>query len=234
MEQTLDQKARLSSPANVGAPEQWLSVVGGLALGWYGWRRGARWSRPLQAGLLTAGGLLLARGMSGHCLLYRAFDLNSRGEKRPRESGGPAPTHLEHAVIIPRPVNDVYRFWSNVENWPLIMPHLKSVTRAGGNRLHWSLKGPTGATVTWDAAITDEQPNRLIAWESMAQSGESNRGRVRFRTVASGETEVRMSLDYNPAAGPVGVATDRALSDDPERRIQEQLEQFKRLMESSD
>ncbi len=43
-----------------------------------------------------------------------------------------------------------------------------------------------------------------------------------------------MSLDDNPAAGPVGVARERALSDDPKHRIQEQLQQFKRLMESSD
>lgn len=234
MEQTVDQTARRRFPANVGAPERWLSVLGGLALGWYGLRRGARWSRSLQAGVLTAGGLLIAGGMIGHGVLYHALGLNTHGERRSRDSGRPAPTHLEHAVTVPRPVNEVYQFWSNVENWPLIMPHLKSVTRAGGNRLHWSLKGPTGATVTWDAAITDERPNTLIAWESMTGSGESHRGRVRFRTVASGETEVRMSLDYNPAAGPVGVATERALSDDPEHRIQEQLEQFKRLMESSD
>jgi uncharacterized membrane protein len=227
----MQQTGYLRVPANVGEPEQWLSVLGGLALGGYGLTRGVRWSRGMQAGLLTIGGLLLARGMIGHCMLYQALGLNSRGETPRDDVGGQAATRLEHAVTVHRPVNDVYRFWRHVENWPLIMPHLKSVTVAGQNRFHWSLKGPAGATVMWDAVITDDRPNELIAWESMTRSGGTNRGLVRFRTIASGETEVRMRLDYNPAAGPVGVATERLLGDDPEHRIHEQLEQFKRLME---
>ena len=179
----------------------------------------------MQASVLAVGGLLLARGLIGQCALYRALGLDGFPE--------PSSTRLEHAVTVHRPAEEVYRFWHHVENWPQFMPHLKSITRAGGNRLHWSVKGPAGATVTWDAAITDDRPNELIAWESLAQSGGSDRGLVRFRTVASGETEVRLRLDYSPKAGPVGVATERALSDDPEHRVREQLEQFKRLIESA-
>ena len=220
----MENKERLEFTSNVGEAEQWVSVLGGLALGWYGLTRGARLRRSLQTGVLAAGGLLIARGLVGHCAVYRALGLDS--------VSGPARTRLEHAVTVHRPAEEVYQFWHNVENWPLFMPHLKSITRAGRNRLHWSLKGPAGATVTWDAAITDERPNERIAWESLAQSGGSDRGVVRFRTVVPGQTEVRLRLDYSPSAGPVGVATERALSGDPEHRVREQLEQFKRLIES--
>lgn len=226
----MGQTNRVTFPANIGEIEQGLSLFGGLALGWYGLQRRGRWPRPLTWTLLSFGGLLIARGLTAHCALYRALGLDTRAEAQSgdnRLSG----RHLEHMVTVHRPVEEVYRFWRNVENWPDIMPYLESVTTSGHDRFRWTLKGTAGATVTWDAAITEDRPNQLIAWESMTRSGVNNRGLVRFRSLVSGETEVRMSLDYNPAAGPVGVATKYALGDDPAHRIQEQLETFKRLME---
>jgi uncharacterized membrane protein len=222
---------RLIFPANVGEAEQWWSVLGGLALGWYGLRHRARLPRPLQWGLLSVGGLLMARGVTAHCALYRVLGLNSRGETPPDDATGPSVAHLEHTVTVHRPVEEVYRFWRNVENWPQVMPHLESVTSAGRTRFHWSMKGPAGATVTWNAAITDDRPNRLIAWQSMTQSGGNHRGAIRFRSLASGDTDVCMSLDYHPSSGPVGIATGHALGDDPAHRVQEHLAEFKRLME---
>jgi uncharacterized membrane protein len=206
--------------------ERGLSLFGGLALGWYGLRRRARLPRPMALGILTFGSLLIARGATAHCTLYRALGLDSRGDTEPQ--GG---RHLEHRVTVQRPAADVYGFWRKVENWPLIMPHLKSVTAVDAHRFHCTVEGPTGATVTWDAAITEDRPNERIAWESMTRTGVNNRGLVEFHALASDRTEVRLSLTYNPAAGPVGIVTEHALGEDPAHRIHAHLEEFKRLME---
>jgi len=220
---------------NVGVPEQWLSVAAGLAAGWYALRRGRRTSVPrsitrsIKWGWLTVGGLLLARGVVGHCALYQALGLDSRSRSDDNERAG---VHLGHSVTVHRPVEAMYQFWREVENWPHVMPHIQSVTKSGHNRFHCSTKGPTGATVTWDAAITDDRPNEQISWQSLSTSGGTNRGTVRFRPVDGG-TEVRMTLHYDPRGGPVGVMTSKVLGDDPAHRIVEQLETFKRLMDQA-
>ena len=221
--------AEVTVSRNVGEPEQWLSVAGGLAAGWYALRGGRRTGVPrnIKWGWLTVGGLLLARGVIGHCALYQALGLNSRSGSDEKEQAG---VHLRHSVTVQRPVEAVYEFWRQVENWPHVMPHMQSVMRSGRNRFHCSTKGPTGATVTWDAAITDDRPNEQISWRTLSTSGGTNRGTVRFRPI-NGGTEVRMTLHYDPSGGPVGVMTSTVLGDDPAHRIVEQLETFKRLMD---
>lgn len=139
---------------------------------------------------------------------------------------------LEHRTTVNRSVEDLYGFWRNVENWPQVMPHLSRITRAGNGRFHWTLKGPSGATIRWDAAIMDDRPNERLAWTSLTGSGTAHRGSVRFRSLGPELTEVKLALEYSPTGAPVGAVTNRLLGDDPSRRITEQLQAFKQLMEA--
>jgi uncharacterized membrane protein len=223
-------KARITYPSNIGEAEQWLSVLGGLAVGWYGMTRASHKSGGYRVGWLTLAGLLVARGVAGHCAVYKALGIDRRDstDDNARSSG----VRLEHSVTVQRPVEAVYAFWRQVENWPQVMPHIQSVTRSGHDRFHCSIKGATGTTLTWDAVITDDRPNKQISWQTLARSGGMNRGTVHFRPVGEG-TEVRMSLHYDPSGGPVGVMTGKILGDDPAHRIVEQLNSFKELMDRS-
>jgi uncharacterized membrane protein len=67
---------------NVGNAERWASVIGGgaLALCGLGLSLGRR---PITGGLLAAlGGSLVYRGVSGHCPVYKALDIDTaRGER---------------------------------------------------------------------------------------------------------------------------------------------------------
>lgn len=60
------------------------------------------------------------------------------------------------------------------------MTHLESVRVTGEGRSHWIAKAPAGTTVEWDAQITDDQPNQLIAWRSVEGADVENSGSVRF------------------------------------------------------
>jgi Protein of unknown function (DUF2892) len=54
-----------SGYTNVHGAERWASIIGGGALAAAGVRRGS----PLGTALAVAGGLLLARGLTGHCAM---------------------------------------------------------------------------------------------------------------------------------------------------------------------
>ena len=62
--------------ANVGETERWASGIAGGALALYG----LAGRRSLFGGLLAAfGGTLLYRGITGHCPLYGALGVDTRG-----------------------------------------------------------------------------------------------------------------------------------------------------------
>lgn len=88
--------------------------------------------------------------------------------------------HFRQSIIIDRSAEDLYKFWRQLENLPRIMQHLESVRATDGNRSRWVAKGPAGTTVEWDAQITDDEPNKIIAWTSVAGSEIENRGSVHF------------------------------------------------------
>jgi hypothetical protein len=58
---------------NVGESERWASVLGGAVIGLYGMARGS-WSGLVLAAL---GGMLIQRGLSGHCSCYAALGINA-------------------------------------------------------------------------------------------------------------------------------------------------------------
>ena len=201
------------SRVNVGTTERVGSAIGGGALVAYGLTR-----RSLGGALLAGlGGVLAWRGVTGSCPVYRAVGMSTAGEsaspgKRLDEGG----TTVERVVTVNRTPDEVYAFWRNLANLPKFMSHLASVEVLDGERSHWIADGPAGSRVAWDAVITDDRPNELIAWSSMPDSELLNSGRVEFtRSSDSTATEVRITLRYAPPSGKVGAALAKLLGADP-------------------
>lgn len=223
-----------AEPAGDGEAQQFVSVLGGLTIGLYGVAQSLR-QRPWQGmGLIMLGGLLMARGIVGRDAVPAPGSRRQERRRRPtrgwdEDSGR---VRLERSTRVARPREDVYAFWRDVTNWPRVMPHLQSISVTSRDRFHWSFMGPTGATVMWDAALTEDRPNERIAWQSLAETGANNQGSVQFRSLGPSETEVTLTIEYSPDGGPVGAVTDRALGNRPEHRLDEQLLAFKRLMET--
>jgi len=107
---------------------------------------------------------------------------------------------------IQAPLEEVYPFWANVENFRRFMTHLKEVRHLGEGRSHWVAAGPAGTSVAWDAELTVYEPNRRLAWRSMPGSMIENAGMIHFDPNPNGSTRVHMRLSYNPPAGMVGHA----------------------------
>jgi uncharacterized membrane protein len=96
------------------------------------------------------------------------------------DGGDGARQQFTKAITIRRQPADVYQFWRDFRHFPTFMSHLESVAVLDQRRSHWTAKGPAGRLVEWDAEITEDRPNELIAWRSLPGADVPNAGRVRF------------------------------------------------------
>ena len=138
---------------------------------------------------------------------------------------------FQKTVLVAAPVEDVFGFWQNFENFPRFMKHVDAVQRTGAGRSHWVAKGPAGVPVEWDAVVTRFEPNRTIAWRSVPGSTVANQGAVHFDPNQLGQTRVTVHMTYNPPAGAAGHAVATLFGDNPEQAMDDDLERFKDIVE---
>jgi uncharacterized membrane protein len=139
---------------------------------------------------------------------------------------------IAQSVTINRSPEEIYRFWRDLQNLPRFMKHLESVQATGDKRSHWVAKAPAGRTVEWDAEITEDRPNELIAWRSLEGADVDSVGYVRFERAPGGRgTIVKVEMRYSPPAGRFGATVAKLLGAGPEWKIKDDLRRFKQLME---
>ena len=211
---------------NVGWRERWISAAAGGALLLYGFRRRS-W---LGTVLALGGGNLLLRGLLGKSLAYRALGINTARARR----GAGEPVRVDKALLINRPVEEVYRFWRNLENLPRIMSHLLAVRNIDDKRSHWVARAPAGMEVEWDAEIIRDDENRLIAWRSLEGSEIHTQGQVSFDPSPDGKGTVHVVLEYHPPLGKVGAALAKLFGEEPNQQIEEDLWRLKKMLESGE
>lgn len=194
-----------------------LRLAGGL-LALYGLTRRGK----LAALLRTLGaGLLVGSTGSGQKALGRVSALDRRRA-----------VDIQKTLYIDAPVDQVYAFWSNYENFPLFMSHVREVEDLGGGRSRWSVSGPGGLPIEWSAVLTEQEPEEVIAWRSEAGSMLENAGIIRFATSGTG-TRVNLRFCYHPPAGGAGQAVAELLGTDPRAKLNEDLGRMKSLLEAT-
>jgi uncharacterized membrane protein len=219
------------SGRNISDVEKWISIAAGSGLALYGLAR-LRRSGWLFAGL---GGLLLRRGVSGHCDVYEALGMNTAVSPQDTRAAlaGPRGVNVLESVTINHPLEELYRFWRNLEHLPQFMRHLESVEKITDTISHWRASGPVGVSVEWDAEIYNEVPGKLIAWRSLEGADVVSAGSVNFDRAANGRaTRVTVHLQYSPPMGRVGAAVARLFGADAETEIRDDLQRFKESIET--
>lgn len=220
------------APSNVGAGERAASAVGGGALVVYGLTR-----RSLGGALLAGlGGVLAYRGITGHCPAYGALGISTADDRRTVEERlAERGETVERVITVNRSPAELYAFWRNLANLPKFMSHLAAVEVLDAGRSRWAANGPAGSTVEWEAMITEDLPNRAIAWRSLAEADVDNAGRVEFISAPDGAgTEVRVSLRYAPPAGKAGTMVAKLLGADPATQIGADLHRLQQIMETGE
>ena len=132
---------------------------------------------------------------------------------------------VEKSISVDCPLRTVYNQWTQFEEFPRFMEGVKRVTQLDDKRLHWEAE-IGGKHKEWNARISEQIPDRLIAWES--EAGANTSGVVTFQPDGSDGTRIHLELFYDPkglvesAGDAVGVVSHRGEND---------LERFKQFIE---
>ena len=133
---------------------------------------------------------------------------------------------VDKTIEVDVPVRVAYDQWTQFEEFPRFMEGVESVTQATDETVHWVAE-VAGKRKEWDARITEQQPDRVIAWMGFGDA--DNMGRVSFEPVDGDRTRVGVAIDYEPdgAVEKVGDALGVV-----GRRVERDLRRFKEFIES--
>lgn len=191
---------------------------GGLALVGYGASR-----RTLPGALLVAAGVgLLARAATN----LDTRRLTGVGARR-------RAVDIQKTITIDAPVDQVFGFWTAYENFPRFMSNVRDVRPGSRERQsHWTVAGPAGIPVEFDAEVSALVPNEAFAWRTIEGSPIAHAGFVRFEPAGDGKTRVHIRMSYNPPGGWLGHRVAAAFGVDPKRSLDADLARMKTLIET--
>jgi uncharacterized membrane protein len=181
---------------------------------------GTRRRDPLGAALSVAGLALLSRSATNTEL------------RRLLGGGGRRGVDIQKAINIDAPLDAVFAFFTNYENFPRFMSHVREVRDTGEGRSHWVVDGPGGVPVEWDAVVTKLEANEVLAWKSVPGSVVKSAGVIRFGQNEDGTTRVDLKMTYNPPAGAIGHAASKLLGADPKKQLDDDLARAKTFLET--
>ena len=139
---------------------------------------------------------------------------------------------VQKTIHIAAPVEKVFSFWDNFQNFPKFMSNVREVQMKEDGKSHWVVAGPAGVPVEWDAVITERIPNQLIAWKTVPGSVVEHAGTVRFNSNPDGSTRVDIRMAYNPPAGAIGHVIASIFGADPKSEMDDDLDRMKTLIEA--
>lgn len=133
---------------------------------------------------------------------------------------------IEKTVEVQCPLSRVYNQWTQFETFPRFMEGVEEVKQLDDTHLHWHAE-IAGVDREWDAEITEQVPDRKIAWRAV--TGPENTGTVVFQPVDPQRTRITLRMEYDPkgfvenAADMLGVI---------ERRIEGDMKRFRDFIEA--
>jgi uncharacterized membrane protein len=199
--------------SNWSPATRFLMGVGGGALALYGARRKEIFSAAIGLGLITR-------------------SLTNMEMKDLIGLDGNHGISAQKTITIHAPVSKVFELWSHHENFPHFMSHVREVRDLGNGRYHWTVAGPAGIPVEWEAVIAKMDPDRLITWQSAPGSMVEQQGMVRFEPEGEDKTVVDVRLSYYPPAGAIGHAIASLFGADPKSEMNDDLMRLKSFIET--
>lgn len=221
----MNKELRRNAVSTLAETENWLAFGAGAVL-LLGAARSRSFARLCFAG---ASAPLLYRAVTGQWPAFLGPYLPSSDTRV--ALGGNRGLHVQEAVVVKRPIADVYRFWRRLENLPQFMSHLTSVTETSVKQSHWVAAGPVGVPVEWNAEIIHEVLDRTIGWRSLEGADVVSAGSVNFDSSDDSSTTVTVRLQYAPPAGRAGQFVASLLGAVPREMIREDLQRLKHLLE---
>jgi len=188
---------------------------GGLLLGARPRERGR--ARPIA----TLAGLALL-GVAAHRPLADA--LKKAGTKR--RSGA-----LRFSFVVNRPVEEVFRYCADFENFPRLIGSLREVRDTGDGRSHWCATTPSGGEIEWDAVVTKFVTNSVIGWKSTPKAPLTTTGVLRF-SPEDEQTCVSVAIDYRVFKSGMTDALVALVTPRRTRNIESDIRRFEQQLDA--
>ena len=133
---------------------------------------------------------------------------------------------VEKSIDVEVPASTAYNQWTQFEEVPRFMEGVQAVEQLDDRHLRWQAE-IGGKTVEWKAEISEQIPDKRIAWRSV--EGARNAGVVTFHRLSDDRTRIMLQLDYEPDGAIERVGDWLGLAS---HRLQADLERFKTFIES--
>jgi uncharacterized membrane protein len=136
---------------------------------------------------------------------------------------------IEAGVTIHCAVDKVFRFYRDFQNLPL--GDVIAVAQTGPAASRWTIQGPLGIRAHWTIKVTEERPNELIRYETVAPPGLRTCWEIHFAPGSeAGATQVREVM--KAPLGRLGRAALALIGKFPAEEVPANLRRLKELMET--
>lgn len=134
---------------------------------------------------------------------------------------------IERGIEVEVPASKAYNVWTQFELFPHFMKDVEFVRQKDEKHLRWRAN-VWGQPEEWDAEITEQIPDKRIAWTS--ETGPTHAGAVTFHRLSDDSSRVMLQIGYEPEKLSEKVADALGIL---ERRVQRDLEGFKIFVEGA-
>jgi len=146
--------------------------------------------------------------------------------KQKQGAFGRSGSSVRETIEVDVPVRTAYDQWTQFEEFPSFMDSVQEIKQLDDKRLHWKAT-VFGKPIEWDAEITEQVPDKRIAWRST--TGTPNSGVVSFKSLGANRTRIVLELNYTPT-DPVETVGDALGAVRSEAAAN--LKKFKELIEA--
>lgn len=172
----------------------------------------------------------LARALGAACLALASWplaeaSLRLNGDRKRR-------LDVRSSVEIARPVTDVFDFFKDFENLPLVVRAVTAVHDSRDGLSHWVVRSRRGVALEWDAVTTKYVPRSVIGFESVPGAPVEVSTTLRFVPLAADRTRLDVAVTYRALRTELSDAIRALLSRRPSRRMRIDLENTRTYLES--
>lgn len=139
------------------------------------------------------------------------------------------------SITIGQTQAEIFSFWRDFKNLTLFMKNIKDIRIISAKKSHWTVAMKSGQKAEWDAEITAERVNEMIAWKSTKGSAVDTSGSVWFSAAPGGRgTVVSLLMDYSVPGGKLAELLTKISAEDPNSLAYITLRRLKAYLETGE
>ena len=102
------------------------------------------------------------------------------------------------SIIVKGNPSKAFEVWTNFEDFPKFMKHIKSVIKTGQNTSRWVVELPGAGKLEWEAETTMLEPETRIGWSSKDRGDFTTSGQTTFTSLPKeDQTQVTVTFQFS-------------------------------------